>query len=390
TAGRLWERRPMEERALSFTGRSLDFLRWATAATPRRPDVDEPRRYSADPEKPPTRATVGDELLVFLAYGALRTVIDAAPLRWRPVFVHHPLLRLGYAADFCDPPPSVTGTVQVDADLDWSFWTAGPGEWVLEALEPWLAEQWATAERAMLTQTTSRRSLELGQRRGRTLQEYLDAVDAAGRRDLGRFVLSAAAFDFPSRRSVAALSEVWTDRFRRLSDRVELYRAVQVLPAAVERLGRWQAEARGVGYWDEGYTVAQAWKTDWEAVDGDGLHRRAAEFRRDAEPLAVGGDSSIEKALINRRGGGFGRSEGRDSRPRRPRRTGPGSGGPVRTNRGRPGNDRRAAGPSRRRHRNHSDRRFETHRRSAATPMDRCRTTKNRRHTRRTEFPWSR
>ncbi|MGL4461057.1 MAG: hypothetical protein ACRC1K_02815 [Planctomycetia bacterium] len=289
TAGRLWERRPMEERALSFTGRSLDFLRWATAATPRRPEVDEPRRYAADPEKKsPSRATVGDELLVFLAYGALRTVLDAAPLRWRPVFVHHPLVRLGYAEDFCDPPPSVTATVQVDADLDWSFWTAGPGEWVLEALEPWLAEQWATAERAMLTQTTSRRSLVLGQRRGRTLQEYLDAVDAAGRRDLGRFVLSAAAFDFPSRRSVAALSEVWTDRFRRLSDRVELYRAVQVLPAAVERLGRWQAEARGVGYWDEGYTVAQAWKTDWEAVDGDGLHRRAAEFRRDAEPLAVG------------------------------------------------------------------------------------------------------
>ena len=71
-SGRLWERTPPEELGLRFSGQTLDFLIRLTAYLPGdRPPRSAP--YDAEP-------TVGDSLLHFFAYEALRETPAADPL----------------------------------------------------------------------------------------------------------------------------------------------------------------------------------------------------------------------------------------------------------------------------------------------------------------------
>ena len=91
--GRLWERSPVEELTLTFSKHALDFLIWVTAPEPKE-------------ERPVWRAkdenlTVGDRLLFFLAYEAMRVDAEvAAALRQSPVFGENALVWLAHPNDF--------------------------------------------------------------------------------------------------------------------------------------------------------------------------------------------------------------------------------------------------------------------------------------------------
>jgi hypothetical protein len=105
----------------------------------------------------------------------------------------------------------------------------------------------------------------------RVLAALLRAIDKAGRRDLARFLLIAAS---QALRGGVTLQN-WLGQVQfgesRLADRQQTYRDALVLARHFQRLEGWQAQARGVGYFDEGYQGAQLWKSDWEAYNGDSL-----------------------------------------------------------------------------------------------------------------------
>ena len=53
----------------------------------------------------------------------------------------------------------------------------------------------------------------------------------------------------------------------------------------MERLRRWQREARLDGAFDENFPRSQLWLADWEQYEGETLHRRAQDLIRQLDPL---------------------------------------------------------------------------------------------------------
>jgi hypothetical protein len=270
--GRLWERSKPDELGLTFSRHALEFLIWMTAY---RPDDAKPQL-----ELPEASLTPADRLLLFLAYDALRDTEAAAPLRNRPAFARHGLLRLAYPDDFAGSP--------AEPAPDFAPWTAGLGAAMLEALAPWLTDRWLRVERrkAQIGDWPTLRGLGLEQER--VLAAFTDAAEAAGRPDLVRFLLRAAAAVLPAGVTPAAFAGgLQGTGPARLADRIDVQRRALALPRHLESLQRWERRARSVGYLDEGYAASQLWKADWERLGGDELAARAAALVRLVEPLTV-------------------------------------------------------------------------------------------------------
>jgi hypothetical protein len=125
----------------------------------------------------------------------------------------------------------------------------------------------------------------LGLAQERVLTAFLDAVEQAGRTDLARFLLGAAAVLVGPH----AHAGMWTARLQttglRVADRTATYQAATTFLRALERLQTWEKRARGVGYFDEGYAASQLWKAEWEQAQGDGLTERARAIIRQLDPM---------------------------------------------------------------------------------------------------------
>ena len=262
--GRLWERTPPGELGLRFSGHSLEFLVWLTAA---RPNDAQP------PWQPPeAELTAADRLLLFLAYDALRDTEVGPALRARPAFHRHGLCRLAYPEDFTAqaahaPPP------------DFSRWVDGTGAWMLEALQPVLKACWLHADR---------RKAQVGD--WQALEAFTTAADPAGRPDLARFLLQVAAeLLTPTVTPAFFVGGLQGGGQPRLADRIEVYRRAVSLLRHLDVLQRWERKARTVGFLDEGYAAAQLWKLDWERLGGEELAARAQAVIRQIEPLRVQG-----------------------------------------------------------------------------------------------------
>ncbi|MBY0525240.1 MAG: hypothetical protein K2R98_17670 [Gemmataceae bacterium] len=270
--GRLWERTPPAELGLSFSRHALDFLVWITANDP----ADE---KSAWPP-PATEFTIGDWLLFFYAYEALRDTLAVVALRNHAAFAGNALCRLAYVEDF-DPR-------QVTVRPDFAPWLTGAGASVLEALQPELAERWLCVEssKGLIFDWEALRSLGQGQRL--VLDAFLQAVEGAGRLDLALFLLQTTArLLTPGARSHMWINEQVRGAAPRMEDRIETQRAALAVVGQVERFRGWERRARGVGYFDEGYQAAQLIKSAWERWVGDDLHARAQAMIRELDPLRV-------------------------------------------------------------------------------------------------------
>src|SRR5262249_55297172 len=130
---------------------------------------------------------------------------------------------------------------------------------------------WAEMEREKSQIRQPQRLRTLAANQARVLGAYLDAIDAAGRRDLARFLL--AVLDRTLAPGVTVQQWIGQVEFgqTRLADRQQAYRDALVVVQQFQRLAAWQAAARGVGYFDEEYQGAQLWKSDWEAYNGERL-----------------------------------------------------------------------------------------------------------------------
>jgi hypothetical protein len=266
--GRAWERVPLGDRKLSFGPASVSFLIWLTAERP----TDAKDGWDA-----PTALTAGDELFLALALDALRPMESvSAALATRPAFRKNPWCWLLSAALFGDATPP-----------DFAPLFAPPRVAMLECLQPDLARRWVRSERSKGQISDWRAMRRQGQAEFAALSGFLAAADAAGRRDLARFVLHAAATIFaPAQQPLS----FWTGGLHgsgppRLADRLETQRAALALPRQLDTLQSWDRAARGVGYWDDGYAAAQVWKADWEAARGADAAAKAHRLLEQLDPL---------------------------------------------------------------------------------------------------------
>jgi CubicO group peptidase (beta-lactamase class C family) len=219
-------------------------------------------------------------LMFYFAHEGLRNVAErlgAPALRTREPFVRHALCWLAFPQDYTAAP---TG-----APPSFMPWTSGAGACMLEALQPELARRWIEVEsnKERLTDPQAMRVLGLAQER--VLTAFLDAIEQAGRMDLARFLLQAAARLLGSH----AHAGMWTARLnfngQRVADRAATYQAATIFLRTLDRLQAWARRARGVGYFDEGYAASQLWKADWEQVQGDRLMERARAIVQQLDPM---------------------------------------------------------------------------------------------------------
>jgi hypothetical protein len=268
--GRLWERTPPAELALKFSRHALDFLIWLTAAS-----LESPKTPPWQP--PEAELTPADQLLVFLAFDALAADRVILPLQRQPALQRNALCRLAYPDKFAGAP--------ADALPDFVPWTAGLGACILEVLQTHLIERWLDMEwkKGQIEKWPTMQAL--GRSQERTLGPFLQAAAQAGRWDLARFVLRAAAGVLTE----DARPEHWVGNLRdagpRLADRSATYRAALALLHQLPRLQEWTRQARGVGYFDEGYAGSQLWKADWERWQGDALCERAGRLIQQLDPM---------------------------------------------------------------------------------------------------------
>ena len=273
--GRLWDRSPVQKLTLSFSRNALDFLMWVTA---HRPKDERPVWQAADQD-----LTVADRLLFFLAYEALRTDTDlAAALRSSPAFGQNGLVWLAYPNDFAGEPDAVVPSFDV--------WLTEPGSFILEALQPALEHRWLEIERSKGQIGDWTRLGQQGRTEGRVMDAFTQAVNAAGRRDLVRFLMAVMC-------RVLATPDMaptfWTGGLQgagppRLADRLETQRSALAVLRSAERFRTWERDARRSGYLDEDYAISKFWLSEWERFEFTAIADRAEQVLRAVEPLRIG------------------------------------------------------------------------------------------------------
>jgi FtsH ternary system domain X6 len=270
--GRLWERTPASELGLSFSHHSIHLLMWLAAG---RPDKD------SNWNPPQHELTIGDKLLMLVAYQGLRDHEARQTFLGRTLFVNHGLIRVFFPEDFASLPAG--------ASIDTRSWTQGIGASVLEALQPKLLHRWLELERGKSQIGDWNRMRGIGASQERALESLLSDCEAAKRPDLARWLLKTMS-ELLSRDLTAAF---WLSGLQqasspaRLSERLEVQRFALAALKQVERLSGWTHRARSTGYLDEDYSVAQLWLADWEQYCGDEVAVIAQQLLRQLEPLRV-------------------------------------------------------------------------------------------------------
>ncbi|HVK10800.1 MAG TPA: hypothetical protein VM597_18675 [Gemmataceae bacterium] len=273
--GRLWERSPIADLGLTFSKQALDFLVWVTAA---RPKEDRPVWRVED-----RNLTVGDRLLFFVAYEALRVDAEVtAALRLSPVFSENALVWLAHPNDFASD--------KTPGSPNFTPWLTGLGALVLEAMQPVLEHRWLEIERTKGQIGDWAQLNQQGQVQGRVLEAFVTAVDTAGRRDLVRFLLSVMS------RVLAGpdmAPTFWTGGLQgtgppRLADRVETQRNALAVLRQAGRLREWERAARRSGYMDEDYAASKFWLGEWERFGFGPIADRADRVLQQVEPLRIG------------------------------------------------------------------------------------------------------
>lgn len=266
-AGRLWERTDPEKLGLTFSGHSLQFLIWLMTASAREAKPKWQREHG--------QLTVGDRFLFFLALHCLRNENEGKMLARHGIMHQDGLIRLAF-------PDLIPHT---QAATFWTPWTAGAGACILETLQCTLTDRWLEIERGKERATDAKLLTALGQCQDAVLVSFVETVTAAGRWDLARFLLHALGDLLQGGPSANRwLGNVNLDSMR-LAARTEMHRAVLALIRCASTLQSWDAQARTIGYFDEGYAAAQLWKSDFEAAHGAEICQQADAILREIEPL---------------------------------------------------------------------------------------------------------
>ncbi|VTS00060.1 hypothetical protein [Tuwongella immobilis] len=273
--GRLWERTPPEKLGLVFTKQSLSFLIWMTANKPAAGKAFW--QPAAD-----TGLTIGDELLLFLGFAAMRQDAEMMPVLRAPdsPFSRNALCWLAFPDDFATNSP--------EAVPSFANWMVGDAALVMEAMQHYWMNRWLHIEREKGQIVDWDHMRLTGQVQERVLERLLQDAESAQRPDLVRFLLQVAA-------QVLSAEEIspifWTGALTstrapaRLVDRLATQRSALSLLRAIDNLQQWERRARLVGYFDDGFAASQLFLSDWESANGSVLNRRGQRIIQQFDPL---------------------------------------------------------------------------------------------------------
>jgi hypothetical protein len=296
--GRLWQRTPPRELGLRFSRHTLEFLLWITAVKPA--DKDNPWQPREEDLTP------GDLLLLFFAHERLRetpTSLGFPQVRTRAPYAQHGLCWLAYPEDY--------GEARERAQPNFAPWTTGLGSCILEALQPELAKRWIAIEGGKEQTSNPQTMRQLGEAQDRVLSRFLDACEQAGRMDLARFLLVAGSHLLGPHANAGMWIGGLNTQGLRLADRATVYQAAMTYLRHFERLARWERQARGVGYFDEGYHASQLWKADWDHYQGDTLAARAHQIVRQIDPMRQVAEPARSETQGQAHGRNPGQADGR-------------------------------------------------------------------------------
>ena len=266
--GRLWNRTPSTQLGLNFSTRTAQFLVGLTAF---------PAGHAFYRKRPSKNLTLGDRWLHFAVYDSLRGSGFEKEMQTWPIIRDNLLVQLLHARDFLDAPPKQPADMQ-----SWLSDPAGLG--MFEVLQSRLTNAWVETEQAKRALRSPEQLLRASRFHADLLGGFLSAVESIQRRDLARFLFDVWHRLLPDDETARApwLESVIVDNLR-LSERAELYQQALGTFSLAERFSNWNDWARGIGYYDEEYEIAQHWKLDWEQRDGDTVTTRSRRLASQAE-----------------------------------------------------------------------------------------------------------
>ncbi|WP_163997179.1 hypothetical protein [Pyxidicoccus caerfyrddinensis] len=258
-SARLWERHPPP--ALHFSALCFQTLRWM---------LEQPLvKHGCKSLDVEGGLTLADELFLFLCGRLVAGTPCAKAVGEQALFRRSVLCWLGVPELFGAATPKLTSASFAPLLAD--------GGWLLEALRVELAHRWRRLEESKRFIHEPEALVARGTAQEAVLSAFLDAVDAAGRRDLAGFLLEAGRplLEQPASRWVEGLSLTAS-----LGLRAAAARAAGGYLRALGRLARWDADHRAVRFFDDGYDAAQLLLSEWSAF-GEAGFRRAADLERE-------------------------------------------------------------------------------------------------------------
>lgn len=265
--GRVWLRHTPP--ALHFSVFSIQLLRWLTACPVGNSDCDP---LDAAPR------TLADELLMYLTLDVTSQLRCDTGIVRQAAFRGSALCWLGFPDRLSRDELAVEITTEQFRPL-----LTGDGPVLVECLQGDLGNRWARMEWNKQTIRWNAAMTQLGGGQEAVAGAWLDACDAAGRRDLSRFLIRAASEVLeghaPSQRWVQNLEQRGSMR-----DRSGARRAAGAFLRALRQLRRWAEESGSVRFFDDDYEAAQLYLTQWENLGDDGFHH-AERIIRELEAL---------------------------------------------------------------------------------------------------------
>ncbi|NMO17220.1 hypothetical protein HPC49_13110 [Pyxidicoccus fallax] len=258
-SGRLWQRHAPP--ALHFSPRTFLTLRWM---------LEQPLvKHGCMPLPAEGTPTAADELFLYLCCRLVAGTPCAQAVGEQALFRGSALCWLGFPDLLGAKPPALSAANFTPLLAD--------GGWLLEALREDLARRWRQLEESKRFILEPAALVALGTAQEAVLSLLLDAVDAAGRRDLAGFLLAAGRplLEQPAAHWVAGLSPSAS-----LGQRAQAARASGAFLRTLGRLARWDADHRAVRFFDDDYDAAQLLLSEWSAF-GEAGFRRAADLERE-------------------------------------------------------------------------------------------------------------
>jgi hypothetical protein len=261
-SGRLWQRHRADALSLTFSPFVIELLFWLASHEDRRKD---PKVWAA-----PDRLTIGDRVFACVAWKALRGTPASAILRDVSPWANDGMVRLLWGDDvFRSASPRV----------DFQPWFEPGKQWLLEAWQDRLVRSFlhrASGHR----QGDSVIATGLAESDRRTLDAFLRAANAANRRDLALWIVTAADRALREGPPVDAWFEGLDVSNQTIESRYESYRVALYLFELLDVLRSWNLEARRTGFMDEVYAASQHWKSRWEAMNAEEVLTRSGALRR--------------------------------------------------------------------------------------------------------------
>lgn len=259
-SGRLWERHKAPQ--LSFSPLTVHTLRWL---------LEQPLvKHGCAPLPENTAPTLADELFLYLCCRLVAGTPCAQAVGAQLAIRRSALCWLGFPEVLGAGIPPSLGPGSFAPLLE-------DGAWLLEALQVDLAARWRKQEESKRFLFEPEHLQRLGGAQENVLNAFLDAVDAAGRRDLAGFLLDAGRplLEQPASRWVEGLSLTAA-----LSARSAAAKAAGAFLRALGRMAQWNKEHGAVRFFDDTYDAAQLLLSEWSSF-GEAGFRRAAELERE-------------------------------------------------------------------------------------------------------------